>query len=183
MVAAALLLGCASNYSRDPKVAGAYAGAAAGIAVAQAIASHAAEGASGSSISGPTMDLFAARDYTLRAINRLRAEHVLPPLSPSAPLSDFAQIGSEWLGEDHQPHRHVKADARCARCGENQGNADGEPAAPVEVQIDGALREMMRDDGERRANLLSPTWRFVGVGIVNAGGAMALTIDFSEMEL
>jgi uncharacterized protein YkwD len=172
---------CRDGYnSQDPKVAAAVAGAAAGIAVAQAVAEHSADTAGRSWSPGAARDLPSLRDYTLRAINRIRADHALPPLTPSAPLNEYAQRGSEWLEEDHQPRRHFFSDARCSRCEENQSRADGEPAAPVEVQIDTALSAMMLDGTQRRANLLSPVWRFVGVGIVGAGSAMYLTIDFAE---
>jgi uncharacterized protein YkwD len=167
-------------YSQDPKVAAAVAGAAAGIAVAQAIAEHSTDNAGGGGILPEARDLPSLREYTLRAINRLRADHSLPLLTRSATLNEFAQRGSEWLEEDNQPRHHFSSDARCVRCEENQIRTDGESAAPAEVQIDTALNAMMLDGTQRRANLLSPVWRFVGVGIVGAGSTMYLTIDFAE---
>jgi uncharacterized protein YkwD len=180
-LAALALFGCHDTYSQDPKVATAYAAAAGGVAVAQAVAAaHSSDYAPASYATSPSGELHSARDYALRAVNRIREDHALPPLTPSDSLHEFAQRGSEWLEEDHQPHDHLASDARCAKCGENQGSSVGEPAAPVEVQIDGALRAMMADDPQARGNLLSASWRFVGVGVVGAGGAMYLTIDFAD---
>lgn len=176
--------GCVDTYSQDPKVAAAYAGAAAGVAVAQAVAASKSSDstAGGDSLASPASHLRALRDYTLRAINRIRADHSLPALTPSDSLNEFAQRGSEWLEQDHQPRHHLLSDARCtARCGENQGRAEGEFAGPAEEQIDAALRAMMKDEGDPRANLLSTNWRFVGLGITNPGGAMFLTVDFTDV--
>jgi uncharacterized protein YkwD len=179
----AFLAGCVDTYSQDPKVAAAYAGAAAGVAVAQAVAASKSSDslASGDSLASPASHLRALRDYTLRAINRIRADHSLPALTPSDSLNEFAQRGSEWLEQDHQPRHHLLSDARCSRCGENQGRAAGEIAGPAEEQIDAALRAMMKDEGDPRANLLSASWRFVGLGITNPGGAMFFTVDFTDV--
>ena len=181
---APLAVACVDTYSQDPKVAAGYAGAAAGIAVAQAVAaSRASDAPVAESAGGPAATLRALRSYTVGAINRVRADHSLAPLTPSAPLDEFAQRGSEWLEDDHQPHHHLLSDARCTRCGENQGSPHGEPAAPAEVQIDAAIRKMMADEGEPSSNLLSPSWRFIGVGITGPGAAMFLTLDFAEVAL
>jgi uncharacterized protein YkwD len=170
-----------SYYSQDPKVAAAVAGAAGGLAVAQAAASHAADVSGGSSFPpSASDDLPVMRDYALRAMNRLRADHALPPLAPSASLNEFAQAGSEWLETDHRPHGHRASDARGGSVTESQGLPTGEPAAPPEVQIDTALARMMNDEGDR-ANLLSPRWRFVGIGVSGHGGGMFLTFDFTEV--
>jgi hypothetical protein len=170
-----------SYYSQDPKVAAAVAGAAGGIAVAQAAAQHNADVSAGSSFPpSPSDDLPPMRDYALRAINRLRADHGLPPLAPSAPLSSFAQAGSERLEADHTLHAHRDADARGGSVTESQGDPRGEPAAPPEVQIDRALARMMNDDADR-ANLLSTRSRFVGIGVSGHGGGMFLTFDFTEV--
>jgi uncharacterized protein YkwD len=177
------LAGCPDTYSQDPKVAAAYAGAAAGIAVAQAVANgKSSDTPAGETAANPTSRLRALREYALRAINHLRADHSLPALTPSDPLNEFAQRGSEWLADDHQPRHHLQSDARCAsRCGENQGSAGGEIAAPAEAQIDAALQKMMEDAGDSRANLLSTNWRFVGLGITSPGGAMYFTVDFTDV--
>jgi uncharacterized protein YkwD len=176
------LAGCPDTYSQDPKVAAAYAGAAAGLAVAQAVAeSHTPDAPVADSIGGHSKSLPSLRSYALQAINRIRADHSLPALTPSASLNEFAQRGSEWLEEDHQPRHHLLSDARCAHCGENQGNVEGEPAGLAEVQIDKALARMMKDEADPRANLLSTSWRFVGIGITNPGAAMFLTMDFADV--
>jgi uncharacterized protein YkwD len=183
LLAACALVACRDGYySQDPKVAGAVAAAAGGIAVAQGIAAHSADVSAGSSFNPPLSDdLPPIRDYALRAINRIRAEHALSPLTPSTRLNEFAQGGSEWLEGDHRLHGHLQADARSAGCQENQGNPWGEPAAPPEVQIDAALARMMSSDPESRANLLSTRLRFVGIGVSGRGGAMYLTLDFTEV--
>jgi hypothetical protein len=177
------LLACSEHYSNDPKVAAGYAAAAGGLAIAQAVASaHSTPPSTRESPSSVTNELHALRDYAVEAINRFRAEHGIPRVTASRPLVEFAQRGSEWLQEDHQPKSHLLSDARCSRCGEIQGRAQGEPAAKVEGQIDTALRAI-RSDPDRSAILLAPNWQFVGVGIVNPGGEMYLTIDLSEVYL
>jgi len=180
-LATCALLGCHDAYSQDPKVAGAYAAAAGSIAVAQAIAAHSSDYAPASYEPSPSSTLQASRDYALRAINRIRADHSLPPLTPSASLSEFAQRGSEWLEEDHVPHHHIVSDARGVSCGESQGSAQGESAAPAEVQIDaardaggpGAKRELALAElevrggwsrGGRRGDV--PDDRFFGGGVL-----------------
>jgi uncharacterized protein YkwD len=183
-LAACALLACEDTYSQNPKVAAAYAAAAAGITVAQAVAAAHAPDTSGPDYSyAAANDVRPLREYALRTVNRIRADHALPPLTPSPSLTEFAQRGSEWLAEDHQPRRHLLSDARCTRCGENQGSTQGEAPGPPEAQIDAAIRRMMADDAEPRANLLSASWRFIGVGIVGPGDAMYFTIDFAEVAL
>ncbi len=184
LAGALMLAGCEDHYSQDPKVAAAYAGAAAAVTIAQAVAeAHADDPPPASGAPDPTTDVRLLRSYAVQAINRIRAERSLAPLTPSPALDEFAQRGSEWLESDHQPRRHLLSDARCTRCGENQGSAQGEIVAPAQVQIDAAFRTMMSADGEPRKNLLSGSWRFVGVGIKNPGNDMYLTIDFAEVAL
>jgi hypothetical protein len=181
----AMLAACHEQYSNDPKVAAAYAGAAAGIAVAAAVAAAQANNmVSNREVPNSNAgDLHALREYTVRAINRLRTARDALGVSSSPPLHEFAQWGSERLRADHESGKHLRGDERCSsRCGEIQGAAHGEPAALPEAQIDTAL-ERMQNDPERSATLLAPDWRFVGVGIVQPGGEMYLTIDLSKTEL
>ncbi len=171
---------CRDQYSQDPKFAGAVAAAAGGIAIAQGAMQHAADVSGGSSFpAAPEDELRPLREYALRALNRVRADHELPPFAPSGPLTEFAQSGSEWLEGDHRAHAHRDGDARGHDVAEAQGTPTGEPAAPPEVQIDHAIARMLNDEGDR-AVLLSERGRFAGVGISGHGGAMFLTFDFTE---
>ena len=138
-----MLDACHEQYSNDPKVAGAYAAAAGGLAVAQAAAAAQANNAP-SNREAPisrAADLHALREYTVNAINRLRTARDALRVSSSDPLHRFAQRGSEDLRADHERGKHLWADERCSsRCGEIQGAAYGEPAAPPADESDPAAQ-------------------------------------------
>lgn len=136
----------------------------------------------------------------LAVINFFRAQKNLVPLKLSAPLSRFAHAGSVQLTHDHTPHAHFKAAGSSmfkkgfkSLSGENQGDKDGwrvlvanDVTANRNAQIDDIQKSMyFEGPGAGHAhghymNMMNPKFRRVGVGIVDVGGKLYLTNDFSD---
>jgi hypothetical protein len=131
--------------------------------------------------------------YNVDRINAYRAEKGLAPLLFDAKISAFARGASERLSRDHVPHAHFAAHQRGApgfgsRSAENQGDERGVPALdadPVKSgkkQIDEMLKLMMDEGpgGGHHDNMMNPRYRRVGIGLVDVGGKLYLTNDFSD---
>jgi uncharacterized protein YkwD len=130
----------------------------------------------------PETSLDEAREYALAYVNRLRSDRRIEALRLDYGLSAFAQRGSRQLAHDHWAHKHLMDDpGACPACGENQSDPNGATPGPVREQLDQVLAGMMDEGpgGPSRANIVDPAWRRLGVGIVNSGGPMYLTMDFS----
>lgn len=131
--------------------------------------------------------------YNVERVNAYRAQHGLPPLLYDAAISSFARRGSEQLARDHTPHAHFAAHAKGApgfgsRAAENQGDPggvgalDADPRKNGQKQIDLMLKLMMDEGpgGGHYDNIVNPSFRRIGVGIVYVGGKQYLTNDFSD---
>jgi hypothetical protein len=131
--------------------------------------------------------------YNVDRINHYRAQKGLPPLLYDAKISAFATRGSEQLSRDHAPHAHFAEKSQGApgfgsRSAENQGDPNGvpplapDPMTSGKKQIDIMLKLMMDEGpgGGHYENIVNTKYRRVGVGLVNAGGRLYLTNDFSD---
>ncbi len=131
--------------------------------------------------------------YNVDRINAYRAQKGLPALLYDAKISAFARAGSERLSRDHVPHAHFAANQRGApgfgsRSAENQGDERGVPALDPDPsksgkkQVDEMLKLMMDEGpgGGHHDNMMNPRYRRVGIGLVDAGGKLYLTNDFSD---
>ena len=138
--------------------------------------------------------------HNLAVVNAYRARKGLVPLKLSASLSTFAHAGSVELSHDHKPHAHfVAAGASIFNkgfklsAGENQGDPHGwpvlvqnDPAANRKAQIDDIQKVMFAEGPGAGAahghymNLMNPKFRRLGVGLVDVGGKLYLTNDFSQ---
>jgi hypothetical protein len=145
-----------------------------------------------------TFSTFQRRN--LAVVNAYRARKGLVPLKLSASLSTFAQAGSVELSHDHKPHAHfIAAGAAIFKkgfklsAGENQGDPHGwpvlvqnDPAKNRNAQIDDIQKVMFAEGpgaGEVHGhymNIMNPKFRRIGVGLVDVGGKLYLTNDFSE---
>jgi uncharacterized protein YkwD len=128
------------------------------------------------------MTLDEARSHTLTYINGVRSLHGVGLLERDDALTAFAQEGSEQVRRDHRGHGHfIDRRADCPSCGENQSGSVGWRPGPVGRQIDEVLELMMVEGpgGGHHDNMLNPRWTRLGVGIVNPGGEMYLTMDFA----
>jgi uncharacterized protein YkwD len=129
-----------------------------------------------------SMSVAEGKRYALMYINGLRSLNGVGPLELDAELDAFAQHGSEQLARDHRPHGHLLDErSGCPACGETQGDPDGWRPAPLQRQIDEVLAGMMAEGpgGGHHDAILRPEWRKLGVGIVNPGGRVFLTMDFA----
>jgi uncharacterized protein YkwD len=128
------------------------------------------------------MTLEEARSHVLTYVNGLRSLNGLGLLERDDALTEFAQEGSLQVSRDHRGHGHFvdRADD-CRGCGENQSDPRGWRPGPPGRQIDEILSLMMAEGpgGGHHDVLLSPRWTRLGVGIVNPGGDMYLTMDFA----
>lgn len=133
----------------------------------------------------------AARNATLCLLNRVRAEHGLPPLRLNARLSSAARRQSRDMVR-HRYFSHVSRNGRSPVdrirsthyvprsaswwLGENIGWGSGPLAQPAAM-----VRAWMHSP-EHRANILSRHFRDIGIGIVPGapvgGGGATYTTDF-----
>lgn len=129
------------------------------------------------------MDVGEARDYVLGYVNGVRKLNAAGPLVRDDALDAFAQAGSEQLAQDHKPNGHMIEHARELQAAsvENQGSPDGSRPGPLQDQIAAILLGMMAEGagGMHHDAMLRPEWRKLGVGIVQRGGRMYFTVDFS----
>jgi uncharacterized protein YkwD len=139
-------------------------------------------GAGSAQASGPHR-VSRAQSTLLTAINAARAANGVAPLRMSASLTDAATWQSEVLAQagyiDHtSPDGSTLVD-RLTRV-RWRGTAAGEDLAVASRPGD-AVSMWMASPGHR-ANLLSPTFRTVGLGLVrgtwNGRGALYVTADF-----
>jgi uncharacterized protein YkwD len=128
------------------------------------------------------MTLEEARSHALTYVNGLRSLNGVSLLERDDALTAFAQEGSEQLARDHRGHGHfVDRAADCPRCGENQSGTKGWRPGPVGRQVDEIIQLMMAEGpgGGHHDIMLNPRFSRLGVGIVNPGGEMYLTMDFA----
>jgi uncharacterized protein YkwD len=128
------------------------------------------------------MTLEEARSHVLTYINGLRSLNGVGLLERDDDLTEFAQEGSEQLARDHRMHGHIDDHgADCRSCGENQSSPNGWRTGPVGRQVDEVIELMVAEGpgGGHRDNFLDARWTRLGVGIVNPGGPMYLTMDFA----
>ena len=138
--------------------------------------------------------------HNLTVINVYRAKKNLVPLQLSASLSTFAHAGSVQLSHDHSPHAHfigagssIFSQGFKSSAGENQGDPHGWPVlnandvtANRNAQIDDIQKAMFAEGpGAGHAhghymNMMNAKFRRVGVGLVDVGGKLYLTNDFSQ---
>jgi uncharacterized protein YkwD len=134
-----------------------------------------------------------ARDATLCLLNRIRAQHGLPPLRLNAKLSSAARrhsrdmVRRRYFGHDslngRSPFDRMRATHYVPRnaswwLGENIGWGSGSLAQPA------ALVRAWMQSPPHRANILNRHFRDIGVGIVPGapvgGGGATYTTDFGE---
>lgn len=131
--------------------------------------------------------------YNVERVNWYREQKKLPPVLYDTKISAFATRGSEQLGRDHTAHAHFAANAKGATCfgsraAENQGDPSGVPpfgsdrVGSGKKQIDIMLKLMMDEGpgGGHYENMMNPQFRRIGIGLVNTGGKLYLTNDFSD---
>jgi uncharacterized protein YkwD len=139
--------------------------------------------------------------HNLATLNGYRTQAGLPPYVLDEQLSAFALAGSQELTMDHLPHQHFRTAMIFApgtgfknSAGENQGDPNGwkvmsqDPTANETMQIDDILAKMYAE-GPGPANdpahghynnIMSTKFTRVGVGLIEVGGHLYLTNDFSN---
>jgi uncharacterized protein YkwD len=131
--------------------------------------------------------------YNVERINAYRSQHGLGALLYDAKISAFARAGSERLAKDHTPHANFAEHGQGAPgfgsvSAENQGDPDGVPSLDADEakshkkQIDVMLKLMVDEGpgGGHYENMMNPRFRRVGVGLVETGGRLYMTNDFSD---
>ncbi len=130
-----------------------------------------------------------ASDAVLKGVNAARTERGLAPLQSSDQLTDFAYLRSEdMIVRDYYGHLDpatgeavlwtLLADAGYeGRIAENlfamTGLIDGVPEAVLNAWLDSA---------DHRANLLDPSFRFTGIGLMGDGTWWMIAQIFAEEE-
>jgi uncharacterized protein YkwD len=165
----------------------------AGSAAAHRHVRHAMGACSASHATVRAATIRRARDATLCLLNRVRAEHGVPPLHPNAKLSNAARRHSR----DMVRHRYFAHDSRNGRSpfermlalhyvprhaswwlGENIGWGSGSLAEPIAM-----VRAWMHSP-PHRANILSRHFHDIGIGIAPGapvgGGGATYTTDFGR---
>jgi uncharacterized protein YkwD len=172
---------------------------------AGATSGHDAGGPTGADAGGSTPESGTGgpfdpfQQHNLDVINMYRATLNLPPYTLDTQLSDFAAAGSQELSQDHMPHAHFMNAGNSlwssgfnTSAGENQGDPNGWPQASSDpttnetTQID-QIQKAMFDEGPGTGsahghyeNMMSTTFTRVGVGLLEVGGQLYLTNDFSN---
>jgi len=141
--------------------------------------------------------------HNLDVLNRYRAGMAIAPLVLDARLCAFALAGSQELSQDHSPHQHIIDAANSGALtsagfgtspAENQGDPNGWmqlSSSPVNneiAQIDAILATMYAEgpgDPSSEAhghymNIMDSQFTRVGVGLLEIGGMLYLTNDFSN---
>jgi hypothetical protein len=131
--------------------------------------------------------------YNVERVNAYRATKGLEPVLYDAKISAFARNGSERLSKDHVAHAHFMANAKGhpafgPRNAENQGDPNGVPSLDADATTNGRkqidiMLKLMFDEGPGGGhydNMMNPRYRRIGVGLVDAGGKMYMTNDFSD---
>jgi hypothetical protein len=146
-------------------------------------------------------DALFFQQYNLSLINAYRATLSLPPYTLDAQLSAFALAASQELSADHLPHQYfinagnsIWSMGFASMAGENQGDPNGSPVVSAscamtneEQQIAGVLQTMFAEGPSGDAgqhghynNIMSAAFARVGIGLVEVGGRLYLTNDFSN---
>jgi uncharacterized protein YkwD len=141
------------------------------------------------------------RQHNLDVVNKYRTMGNLPPLALDGQLSAFALAGSQELSMDHIPHQHfanaiadgsVWSNGFRTQAGENQGDPNGwrvlssDPTSNELSQIDDIQQSMYAEGPGTGAahghynNIMSTTFKRVGVGLLEVSGMLYLTNDFSD---
>jgi hypothetical protein len=141
------------------------------------------------------------QNHNLDVINMYRATLSVAPLVLDQQLCSFALAGSQELSMDHLPHQHfINAsndgslwnDGFNMSAAENQGDPNGWPQLASDPtqneldQIDG-IQKAMFDEGPgageahgHYTNMMNPDYHRLGVGLLEVGGQLYLTNDFSQ---
>jgi Cysteine-rich secretory protein family len=130
-----------------------------------------------------------------------RATLNLTPYTLDSQLSAFALAGSQELSMDHLPHQHFMNAGNglwtmgfTSNAGENQGDPNGWRVLSAscalsneEQQIAQIMQAMFNEgpagdagDHGHYLNMMSTTFKRVGVGLVEVSGKLYLTNDFSN---
>jgi uncharacterized protein YkwD len=159
--------------------------------LATAVATLALTGAAGTALPAASADAAppgrsAAERELLVAVNAVRIAHGLPRLRPSWTLARAARAHSRLLAGTHAlSHDGTGGEPfwkRLVRAGFPRNRWLGENLALVPA-CDGTAAEVVRmwmDSPGHRANLLSPRFRVVGLGVASSRdcGATVFTADF-----
>jgi hypothetical protein len=141
------------------------------------------------------------QEHNVEVLNSYRAQLGAPPLVLDGAVCAFAAAGSTELSQDHSPHAHfltamnsgaIWNDGFATVAGENQGDPSGWPVLDPDPtrnemsQIDAILKEMFDEgpgQGEAHAhytNIVDPRFRRLGAGLLEIGGHLYLTNDFTD---
>ncbi len=161
--------------------------------VAQASARPSACAAAGAHVAVRAATVREARDATLCLLNRVRAEHGLPPLRLNGPLGHVARMHShDMVSRRYFAHDSLNGRSPFARMfaahyvprnaswwlGENIGWGSGSLGQPISM-----VRAWMHSP-PHRANILNRHFRDIGIGIAIGapvgGGGATYTTDFGS---
>jgi hypothetical protein len=150
----------------------------------------------------PPNDGFDAfQHHNLDVVNAYRATLNVAPLVLDKQLCTFAQAGSVELSQDHTPHQHFITagnNGSLWTSGFNGGAAEnqGDPNGWFVMSQDATQNEMMQIDDIQKAmfnegpgageahghytNMMNAAYKRLGVGLLEVGGKLYLTNDFSQ---
>ncbi|HLX76485.1 MAG TPA: CAP domain-containing protein [Terriglobales bacterium] len=123
----------------------------------------------------------AAEQQILELLNQARTERGLPALEANAQLQEAARAHSQLMASrqrlSHKLSGEPAAGERLAATGLHF-DRDGENVG-LNQSAEGAHQGFMHSPGHR-ANILSPDYNAVGVGVVARGGNIWVTEDFAR---
>lgn len=152
--------------------------------------------------SGTPNDGFDAfQHHNLDVVNAYRATKGIAPLTLDQKLCTFALAGAVELSQDHTPHQHFITAGNNGSlwtsgftngAAENQGDPNGwfvmsqDPTQNEMLQIDDINKAMFNEGpgaGEAHGhytNMMNAAYKRLGVGLLEVGGKLYLTNDFSQ---
>jgi hypothetical protein len=110
-------------------------------------------------------------------LNRARAEAGLPPMSHDAPLADTSRSWSATMGSKNLLHHDPNLGAAITRVEPNWRSAAENVGMGYGVQ---QLHDAFMASAGHRANIMSPKFNRVGIGVIHVDTKIWVTVRFIE---
>jgi hypothetical protein len=111
----------------------------------------------------------------LALTNQLRAQHGLSTLATSLPILSIARVWSANMaaagGISHNMSLPNEVRLAWTKLGENVG---------VGGSV-GDIQQAFINSPHHYENLIDPVWNYVGIGVVDSGGRIWVTVDFMQL--
>ena len=123
----------------------------------------------------------AGEKHLVELINQARAGEGLPPLAVDERLTQAAQKHTALMAKDDKPSHQLGEEPPLQVRVANEGLRSDRQAENVGLEMDVAgAHAMLMGSAPHRANILSPDYNAVGVGVMQVGEKLYVTEDFAH---